>query len=160
MTVPSSYGDTSNPGFNYYALGEGKTFRNFVLSFDARLLQGVPESGCGMFFRDTDTYNADALIFADGSFLLGEWGPDGKLTDASVLQYSDAVKEGLGETNRVLVVANEAQMTMFVNGQQVAEATFQPNTGTVALEMYVYKDDNGQTQETYCQLNNVWLWEY
>ncbi len=160
LTVPSSYGDTSNAGFSYYTMGEGKTFRNFVLSFDTRLLQGATESGCGMFFRDTDTYNADAIIFADGSFLLGEWDAQGDLTDASVLQYSDAVKEGLGETNRVVVVANEAQVTMFVNGQQVAEATFQPNTGPVALEMYVDKDDNGQTQETYCQLNNIWLWEY
>ena len=160
MVVPSSYGDTSSAGFNYYPMGNDKTFRNFVLSFDTRLLQGVPTSGCGMFFRATNTYNADVLIFADGSFLLGEWGSDGKLTDASVVQYTDTVKEGLNETNRVVLVANEAQMTMFVNGQQVAEATFQPNTGTVALEMYVDKDDNGQTQETYCQLNNVWLWEY
>ncbi len=160
LSVPSSYADTDDSGFSYYPLGEGQTFRNFVLNFDARLLQGALPSGCGMFFRDTDFYNADALVFADGSFLLGEWDANGQLTDASVLQFSDAVIGGLEATNRVLVVANEEQMTLFVNGQQVAQATFEPHAGPVALEIYVQADDNGQTQQTYCQLNNVWLWEY
>ncbi len=160
LTVPSSYHDTSDAGFSYYLLGEGKTFRNFALSFDARLLQGALPSGCGMYFRDTATYNADALVFADGSFLLGQWDAQGQLTDASVLEFSDAVIGGLEATNRVLVIANEEQMTLFVNGQQVAQATFEVHSGPVALEVYVWPDENGQTQQTYCQLNNVWLWEY
>lgn len=160
LNVPSSYGDTSADGFSFYPLGQGKSYRNFVLSFDARLVTTGPGSGCGMFFRDSSSVSSDALVFEDGSFLLGEWDSQGNLTDNSFYQASDAVIPGEGSTNRVTVIANESDVIMYVNGVQVAQAQFTPVSGEVALEMYVAEDDFGATVQTYCQLNNIWLWEF
>ncbi|GEM_PF-1213200 len=159
LTVPSSYGDTSNAGFNSYPLGQGKVFRNFVLGFDARLIYGNAEAGCGMYFRANDGSDT-AMAFADGWALLGEWDAEGNLLDSSVLDQFSAVIPGVGATNRVLVIALEDTVAMYVNGELVAESRFTPDEGTVALEMYVPEDDSGATEQTYCQLNNIWLWEF
>lgn len=160
LSVPSSYGDTSASGFSFYPLGQGRTFRNFVLAFDARLINTGPESGCGMYFRDSSTLSSDALVFEDGSFLLGEWDASGSLLDSSIIEFNDAVIPGRGTTNSVIVVANESDVTMFVNGTRVSSTVFTPVTGGLALEVYVAEDDAGATVQTYCQLNDIWLWEF
>ncbi|GAB4426657.1 MAG: hypothetical protein Kow00106_22810 [Anaerolineae bacterium] len=159
LTVPSSYGDTSNEGFSSYPLGQGKIFRNFVLGFDARLIYGNAEAGCGMYFRANDGSDT-VMVFADGWALLGEWDAEGNLLDSSVLDQFFAVTPGVGATNRVLLVALEDTVAMYVNGALVAESRFTPDEGPVALEMYVPTDDSGATEQTYCQLNNIWLWEF
>ena len=159
LTVPSSYGDTSGEGFSSYPLGQGRVFRNFVLGFDARLIYGNVEAGCGMYFR-ADNGSDTAMVFADGWALLGEWDAQGNLLDASVLDQFTAVLSGVGTTNRVLVIALEETVAMYVNGELVAESRFTPQAGTLALEMYVPGDDSGVTEQTYCQLNNIWLWEF
>ncbi len=161
INVPSSYGDTSSAGLSFYPLGQGRTFRDFVLAFDARLVMTGPESGCGMYFRNATASSNSALVTEDGAFLLGEWDSSGNLTDSSVLDVSDAVIAGQGSTNRVIVVADGSTVLMYVNGQLVASATdFTPASGSLALEMYVASNDAGQTVETYCQLNNIWLWAF
>lgn len=160
LNVPSSFGDTSAEGWSFYPLGQGRTFRNFVLAFDARLVYGGSEAGCGMYFRSSDTANYDAVIMEDGWGLLGEWDSGGNLTDFSVYEESPAVVPGIGSTNKVIVVANEATVLMYVNGQLFGDSQFTPASGGLALEMYVPTNDAGGTDQTYCQLNNIWLWEF
>jgi len=160
LTVPSSYRDTSEEGFSSSPLGRGKTFRNFVLGFDARLIYSGAEAGCGMYFRSSETGSDSALVFEDGWALLGEFGADGQMLDSSVLLETDAVVPGQGVTNRVLVIALEDVTLMYVNGVLVAETVFVPKAGELALEMYVPADEAGQTAQTYCQLNDIWLWEF
>lgn len=160
LTVPSSYGDTSSEGFNWYPLGRGKTFRNFVLGFDARLIYSGAGAGCGMYFRSSETGSDSALVFEDGWALLGEFGADGQMLDSSVLEETSAVVPGQGVTNRVLVIALEDVTLMYVNGVLVADTVFVPKAGELALEMYVPADDAGETAQTYCQLNGIWLWEF
>lgn len=160
LNVPSSYGDTSSSGFSFYPLGQGRVFRNFVLAFDAQLVNTGAESGCGMFFRDAPSSSADALVFEDGSFLLGEWDATGSLSDSSYFDYADAVIPGQGASNLVIVVAYENDVAMFVNGTLVAQSLFTASQGELALELYVAEDEFGTTQRTYCQLNDIWLWEF
>ncbi|MCL4237760.1 MAG: hypothetical protein KJ047_05885 [Anaerolineae bacterium] len=160
LTVPSSYGDTSSEGFNWYPLGRGKTFRNFVLGFDARLIYSGEGAGCGMHFRASGTASDSALVFEDGWALLGEFDANGQMLDSSVLLETSAVIPGPGVTNRALVIAMEGFTLMYVNGVLVADTEFVPKAGELALEMYVPADDAGQTAQTYCQLNDIWLWEF
>ena len=160
LNVPSSYGDTSSPGFSFYPLGQGREFRNFVLAFDAELVTTGAESGCGMFFRDAANTSSDVMVFEDGSFLLGEWDAAGNLSDTSYFDYADAVNPGQGASNMVIVVAYENDVAMFVNGTLVAQSSFTAASGGLALEMYVAEDELGTTQPTYCQLNDIWLWEF
>jgi hypothetical protein len=160
LSIPTSYGDTSGANFSSYELGQGRSFRNFVLSFNARLVATGPGSGCGMYFRESGGANSDAMVFADGFAMLADWTPDGELTEPSQVQVFDAVRPGQGAFNHVLVIAQEGTVTMYVNGQLFATRQFEPRTGGVALEMFVEADDAGNTVQTYCQLNNIWLWQF
>ncbi len=160
LTVPSSFGDTSSAGFNYYRLGQGRTFGNFVLAFDARLVYSGAGAGCGMYYRNDGTASNSAMVFEDGWALLAEWDAAGKLMDTSVLDQFDAVITGTGAINRVVVVAVDQNLAMYVNGVLVAESVFTPRVGGLALEMFVPSDDADVTAPTYCQLNNIWLWEF
>lgn len=160
INVPTSFGDTTTGGFSFYPLGRGQTFRNFVLSFDAQLVYTGAGSGCGMYFRNTNSYSNSAMIFEDGSALLGEWDSDGNLGDASFFDFHDAVQPGQGSINRVLVVAMDESVLMYVNGVLVTVVEFTPQTGGTALELFVAQDDFGNTVRTYCQLDNIWLWGF
>jgi hypothetical protein len=160
LTVPNTYGDTSNDGFNFYSLGGGKQYSDFVLGFEASLGTTGPGSGCGMYFRSTGSTSSDALIFENGYFYLAYFGTDGDADDASVYDTHPAINTGEGASNHVVIMALDEQVILWINGQQVAETAFPAETGEVALEMYVNSDDNGATQRTYCELNDVWLWEF
>ena len=160
LTVPSSYGETSAGGFSSYPLGRGKTARNFVLGFDARLVYSGAGAGCGMYFRASATGSDSAMVFEDGWALLGEFDASGQMLDSSVLGEFAAVVPGQGATNRALVIAMENFVLMYVNGVLVADTEFVAKDGELALEMWVPTDETGATAATYCQLNNVWLWEF
>ena len=160
VNVPSSYGDTSSSGFSFFPLGQGSSYRNFALGFDARLVYSGAGAGCGMYFRDNAQTSHSAMVFEDGWALLGQWDADGKLTDVSSLEAFSGVTAGQDQTNRVLVVAVDDTVLMYVNGQFFASGSFAAQTGSIALEMYVPADDSGATVESYCQLNNIWLWQY
>ncbi|MBN1202998.1 MAG: hypothetical protein JXJ20_14200 [Anaerolineae bacterium] len=159
LTVPSSFGDTSNAGFNYYPLGQGKTFRNFVLSFDAYLVQTGPENGCGMMFRElSDSYSV-ALVTEDQAALLVQFN-GGEPHPSSFYDYHSAVAAGRDVGNRVVVIAWEETVVMYVNGVLVAGGDFVARSGHVALEVFIVEDDFGATQRTNCELENIWLWEW
>jgi hypothetical protein len=159
LNVPSSYGDTSTAGWSYYPLGQGKMYSNFVLSFDARLVMTGAGSGCGMdFWRNNSS--SSVLATEDGAVFLGQFDANGDPDPNNWYESSDAVHKGEGGSNRVTLVALNGKVTLYVNGQFLTTVTFKPQSGSVALSMYVNKDDSGATQETYCQLNNIWLWEF
>ena len=159
LNVPTSFGDTSSSGFNFYPLGQGRTFRNFVLSFDAHLDLTGPESGCGMHFRNNASSYSIGMVTEDGAALLAQVN-DGEFHPATVFDYFSAVNSGQGSLNKVVIVALEEMMLMYVNGQLIAADEFTAQSGTVALEVFVAENDLGQTQRTYCQLDNIWLWEF
>ncbi len=160
LTVPTSYGDTSSSGFNYYPLGQGRNFRNFVLGFDAHLDITGAGSGCGMHFRNTGSATMYAMVMEDGAVLLGQY-LNNDFHPSTWFDQSDAVVPGQGSVNRVTVVAYEGVVVMYVNGMMAAAATdFEPYSGGIALNVFVAENSAGGTQRTYCQLDNIWLWEF
>lgn len=160
LTLPTSYGDTSSSGFNYYPLGQGRNFRNFALGFDAHLDITGAGSGCGMHLRNTGSSTTYAMVMEDGSVLLGQY-LNNDFHPSTWYDYSDAVVPGQGSVNRVTLVAYEGVMIMYVNGQMAAAVTdFEPYSGGIALNVFVAEDSAGGTQRTYCQLDNIWLWEF
>ncbi|MBN2305974.1 MAG: hypothetical protein JXQ72_15945 [Anaerolineae bacterium] len=158
LNVPTSFGSTSAAGWHYYPLGRGRAFADFVLAFDARLLDTGAGSGCGAQFRSNTQGVAVGVIFEDGAAFLGYYDSNGDLSDNSFYNAFSAVRPGEGASNRVFVVAVGGQVTMYVNGQLFASGAFSSRAGEVALEVYV--NDNNGTQDTYCQLDNIWVWEF
>jgi len=159
LNVPSSYGDTSTAGWSYFPLGQGKTYGNFVLSFDARLVMTGAGSGCGMDFW-VNSGSTTGLVTEDGSAFLGQFDSSGNPDPNNWSEVAGAVQKGEGASNRVTLVAINGKVTLYVNGQFLNSVAFKAQTGNVALSMYVNQDSSGGTQETYCQLNNIWLWEF
>ncbi|NDJ76676.1 MAG: hypothetical protein GYB65_10490 [Chloroflexi bacterium] len=159
LQVPRSFGSTSASGFSYYELGRGRTFGDFVLAFDARLDPSGPESGCGMRFRASDESSSFALVMANGTAFLGQVN-DGMLSRSSFFDESAAINVGPGTTNHVLVVAVGAAMRMYVNGHLVTAGEFEVREGTVGVSVFVAEDESGNTELTYCQVENVWLWAF
>ncbi|NLX10640.1 MAG: hypothetical protein GXY36_13365 [Chloroflexi bacterium] len=159
MTIPTSFGDTSSTGFNYYPLGQGRRFGNTVIGFDAQLVITGAESACGMHFRNTSGGFALALVTEDGGALLAYVDANG-MHASSVLDSFPAVNPGEGAVNNVIVTAIGPEMRMYVNGTLIGSGRFVDAAGTVALEVFVAEDDNGRTQRTYCQLEDIWLWEF
>ena len=107
MTVPTSFGDTSSSGFNFYPLGQSRRFRNFVLTFDAHLDITGAESGCGMHFRNNGSTSISiGMVTEDGAAFLGQIN-NGELHAASVFEFAPSVVAGQGSVNRVTVVAVE-----------------------------------------------------
>lgn len=159
IDVPNSFGDTSSSGFSYYPLASGRSFQNFVIGFDAELTTTGSGSGCGMHFRNSTDSRSLAMIMEDGSALLTQIN-SGEFHDATIFDVYPSVIAGQGAVNRVLVIALEETVGMYVNGELIGVADFNAASGGVALELYVQADDAGATQRTYCQLSDVWLWEF
>lgn len=160
FTLPESFGDTISSGFNYYPLGRGREFRNFVLKFDTRLAQTGPESGCGMHFRNNNQGTTIAVVTEDGSAYMGNYDSSGNLHPDSDFVSSSAINAGQGASNQVIIVATESGVRMYVNGQLLINGGFPAQSGTIALEVYVAEDDLGRTEQTRCELSDIWLWEY
>lgn len=159
MDIGTSFGDTSSSGFNYYPLGQGRTIRNLVIGFDEQLYLTGSQSGCGMHFRRTNTSRTVALVTEEGGLYLAQFN-NNEAHPASVYNASSTINPGQGVFNRVLVVANEADVRMYVNGELLAYGQFDVVTGSVALELFVAQDESGYTQRTYCELNSLWVWEF
>jgi len=124
------------------------------------VLSAIAATRAGLYGRSNDSYSNSALVFEDASALLGEWDANGDLSDASFFDYHDVIQGGQGATNRVHIVAVDESVLMVVNGELIASGEFADETGEIALEMYVAEDDAGSTVQTYCQLNNIWLWQF
>lgn len=159
ITVNNSFGDTSSSGFSFYPLAEGRSFQNFVLSFDAKLTMAGAGSGCGMHFRNNPNSRSLAFIMEDGSALLTQVNA-GEFHEQTIFDVFPVVNPGVNAVNRVLVIALNETLAMYVNGELIGVVNFNLETGGVALEVYVQPDSAGATQRTYCQLQNVWLWEF
>ncbi len=159
LQVPNSFGDTTAPGFSFYPLGRGSTFTNFVLGFDATLTVTGPESGCGMHFWNNDTSTSFAMVMEQGGVFLAQATND-QLHPNSIFVEHPAVIPGTDAVNQVVVVVIDGDVTMYVNGALAAQQSFTPQTGTLALEVFVAEDDASGTQRTYCELNDIWLWEF
>jgi hypothetical protein len=159
MTIPTSFGDTSASGFSYYPLGQGRNFGNLVLGFDAHLDLTGPSSGCGMHVRNNGASRISALVMEDGLAYLGEF-TNGEESADSLYAEAPSAQPGEGAINRVTLVVVGNAAAMFINGQLYHSGTFNSQTGTVALEVLVLPDDAGNTARTYCQLDNIWLYEF
>ena len=126
-----------------YWASAGEQFGDGIYEVEATAISGPEDNGFGMVFMVDD---------AAGSFYLFEISSDGFVwigrcegncqDDMEILVEggwfeSAAVKQGLGETNRLRVDANGGNLTFFVNNQEVGQAfddTFTQGNIGVAVE--------------------------
>lgn len=113
----------------------GENFGLGTYELDATQIAGTLDNGFGMMFRvdnDTDSFHLFE-VSGDGWVWIGSC-VDGCETDVTPLVEdgwfeSDAVKQGLEQTNHLRVEANDGSLAFFVNDEQVGEARDNNFTG-------------------------------
>ena len=127
---------------------------DFLLEADTAVVDGPKDAGYGLLFHFVDASNFYAFrINGQGMYSLwtlagGEWKALAKWTDSAAIDTTD------GAVNRLGVLVEGSQITLFVNGQvvdQVQDGTFP--SGQIALVSGVY-DTTGLDVE----FDNVQLW--
>lgn len=120
-----------------YANLSDPQFDDFVLEVDATQLVGSPESSFGVLFRlqsPGEFYRFD--ITGDGRYTVERRNLDGswsRFTDGWV--QAAAIQGGLNATNRLRIVAEGPQFTLFVNDQLLQSFTDNAYpAGTIALD--------------------------
>lgn len=107
----------------------GEDFGDGTYEVDATQVEGTLDNGYGMMLRvnnDTDSFYLFE-VSGDGFVWIGAC-VDGCETEVTPLVedgwfQSDAVNQGLNNTNHLRVDATGGNFTFFVNGQQVGQAT-------------------------------------
>lgn len=106
----------------------GKSFGDASYQVEATQVEGPLNNGYGMLFR-VDDERDNFYVFevsGDGYVWIGRYLNGGEEAEAIVGDWwieSDAVKEGLNETNLLRVEAEGANMIFFVNDQEVGRVT-------------------------------------
>lgn len=106
----------------------GKSFDDASYQVEATQVEGPLNNGYGMLFR-VDDERDNFYVFevsGDGYVWIGRYHNGGEEAEAIVGDWwieSDAVKQGLNETNLLRVEAEGANMIFFVNDQEVGRVT-------------------------------------
>ena len=153
MYVPESFVTVSRQGMQTLALGQGRTQTDFVMGSSIILESDSAENGCGLIFRraSADQY---ALFFVDG---LGGYG----LSEWTLDRFDPAVYEMTrppsGETNldRVVLVAQEDRVRVYINGEPVTVRPALPVEGGVAIVALSF--DGAFVN---CRFEDTWLWTW
>ena len=93
---------------------------NFDMSVDVELLEGTPQGGYGIYLRDWETgnggFNQFRFLVAEGWYAIEQSIEDRPLALSQWTQHSIVRQSGV---NRLRVVAEDGQMTFFINGVEV-----------------------------------------
>ena len=119
----------------YFSELYGQDFGEQVIDVKARLDDGDPDFvGVAIAFRSVGIDGYGFLLFANGTYQLVRWDIQGNATNLIPITPSTAIHTGLGKTNELKIIAQGAEITLIVNGQQlnqISDATY--TTGNVAL---------------------------
>jgi len=152
----------SGPDSGYQEIGEGLTAQNFVLKSDVTW-NATGLLLCGTIFRSEPNLDKGAqyqFVFMRFSGLPA-WAIEvhefGQFRNSPTrVQYSDAIDQGNGGTNEIILIAREEQFNLYVN--KVYQGRYfdyskQRMDGSLAFLGYQQSGKKGS-----CEFENSWLW--
>ena len=108
----------------YFSAFRGQSFDNQVINVQGKLDVGDPEFvGLAIAFRSVGVDGYGWLVFANGNYELVEWDAQGNVSYLIPLTPSPAIHRGLGQINKLTIIANHSQITLIINGQRLAQIT-------------------------------------
>jgi hypothetical protein len=145
-----------DPRFYDDCLAVDSNYTNFSFEAQMQIMKG---DGGGLVFRDLDTpqaYRNYAFdVYQDGSYYL--YITNGSNTTVLTSGNSSAIKQGLGQSNLVAVVAQGSTITIYINHQQIASITDSTFThGKIGFEA-IPNGTNGHTTEVIFSNARVWM---
>lgn len=153
LVVPESFVTFNRPGVNVLPLGGSETYGNFALGTTLTWEIGDPNlpGGCGLTMRTTEP-NDYLLAYLDQT---GTYG----LSQRSGDDFEPGIfGEGLAlapDRQRLLVIANGAELLYYINGQLVGTLDSAEVAGTIGNAVV-----NFEANITSCQFTDTWIWTW
>ena len=146
------------PDPRYYddCLAVDSNYTNFAFEAQMQIVKG---DGGGLVFRDQDTPQAFRNyvidVFQDGSYYL--YLVNGSNVSTLTSGNSPAIKQGVGQSNLIAVVAQGSTITVYINHQQIASVTDSTfNHGKIGFESTA-NGSNGHATELVFSNARVWM---
>ena len=121
-------------------------FNNFTFEVDGLQVTGSPESSYGVLFRmssPTEFYRF--AIRGDGLYMIERHDPDGWTRFMKDWEPSAAIHQGVGQNNRIKVVAEGSAFSFYVNDIVVAQINDgRYAQGNIALDAGTFGETNLQ----------------
>ncbi len=95
-------------------------FADFNLIVDARAVSGPVNNGYGVVFRYRDPQNFYMFLVSSDGYYQVRRVLDGEQRELSGWIDSVAVRQGIGQVNRLRVVARDGRFQFYVNGQRMS----------------------------------------
>jgi hypothetical protein len=160
LTIPSSFGTTSDPGFRYLRMGRGTQIQNMVFQFEMGWSKAGEKSGCGMVFRAIDNKLENfwyTMLTNDGQFILVHAEDE----ENAIEVVQDSENFVADRYNFVTIVAIDEKVGVYVNGVleavKISEGTI--DRGVFAIQ--VYNDEEAEKKvSTDCRYQNIWAWSF
>jgi hypothetical protein len=135
------------PNLVQYATLKEPLFSDFTLEVDGRMMSGSPVSSYGVLFRKQGPQQFYRFaITGDGMYTLERHDADGaRLTFTGDWRDAASIKQGLGVTNHLKIVANGPAIALYVNDvllDQFTDETYAE--GSIALDAGTFNDGNLQ----------------
>jgi hypothetical protein len=145
-----------DPRFYDDCLAVDSNYTNFAFEAQMQIVNG---DGGGLIFRDQSTpqaFRSYAIdVYQDGSYDL--YITSGSNTSALTSGNSPAIKQGLGQSNLVAVVAQGSTLTIYINHQQITSITDSTFThGKIGFEASP-NSTNGHATEIVFSNVRVWM---
>jgi hypothetical protein len=124
-------------------------YDNLLYGATVNITTGGQAVGCGLVVRWQDERDLTlAYIDTAGGFGVVQ-AQDAALT-TNMYDLTRMVAEG---SNRLLIVANDDHMAVYINGALVTQETVSPGAGRVGIALLNYEDVS-----TDCYFKDVWVW--
>lgn len=128
---------------------EQALYGDFVFGASVVTVSDGEEPGCGLLFRYVDEQNLGlAYVDASGGFGLVQ-AQDGELTT----NVYDHISLNAPNPDRLLLIAQGEQVTLYVNGALVAQESLAAREGRTGIALLNYED-----VVTRCVVGDLWVW--
>jgi hypothetical protein len=153
--------DLHGPAFDYMEIDRNVTARNFIFKSDVTWNATGPLF-CGALFRsepDLEKGRQYQFLFLRFSGLPA-WALDFKefgrfKNSLTGVEYSDAIDLGNNATNQFILVAQEEQFNVFLNGQSQGRFFDNSKQSMEGIFAFLGLQDSGDGS---CEYENSWIW--
>ncbi|NDJ86603.1 MAG: hypothetical protein GYB66_12005 [Chloroflexi bacterium] len=130
-----------------------RPFQDIVLGFTASVLQGPPETACGVLFRQLSASDFATMLFTPQQGIYFYQYQGGVPTETQIARFSPSLLPGVGSTNRFVIVAMGDTAHLFINGRLEASMPVATAAGSIASHLVIREPGRA-----YCQFQDIWLW--
>ncbi|MEO1286365.1 MAG: hypothetical protein AAFV93_01250 [Chloroflexota bacterium] len=152
FTLNESFAQNNQAGVSRFAIGDGRTVTNFVVSARVSWVASQADlNGCGLVVRDDGNENyVLAYVDSEGGYGISE------RSGATFIQNSFNMRNDLQRPpHNMLLIVRDDVIHYYVNGNHALTLTIGSREGSIGEAVI-----NFDAVNTNCQFNNLWVWTW